>query len=177
MIYIDLGCYDGDTVEQFVNWGQLFGDISDAEVYGFDPNPNFMNEWKDVLARQSKHIEKMEFKKLAAWTENGKMEFSINGIGSTLMKEKNTFDKEQVIKVSTFDFSEWIKQFDGEEICVKFDIEGAEYDVLKKMIEDGTDQLCKLMFIEWHGSKMNSKRLDEQKWIKDNLSCKYLEWR
>lgn len=177
MIYVDAGCYNGDTVEQFVNWGQLFGDISNSEVYGFDPNPNFDKEWEDIIERQSQHVKKMEFYKKAAWIEPGTMEFSLSDIGSTLMKEKNTWDNNDVIEVETFDLSEWLTQFRGLEVCLKLDIEGAEYEVLKKMIGDGTDAICELMFIEWHGSKMSSYRLDEQRWIKDNLKCGYLEWR
>lgn len=180
MIYIDLGAYNGDTVEQFISWGQLLGDISDARVFGFEPNPNFQAEWKDIHDRHIKHVREINFQQAAAWVDAGGLEFSLwreSDIGSTVMKDKRNWYAGRIIGVPSFDFSEFLKEFEGEEIYVKFDIEGAEYPVLRKMIEDGTDKLCKLLMIEWHAGKMGEKWQKEEAWIKDNLKCDWMEWR
>lgn len=181
MIFVDLGAMNGDTVEQFINWGQVIGEISDAKVYAFEPNPNFKKEWEDIHTRHIKHVSEINFIQKAAWVEDGVMEFrqdlAPEPMGSTLMVDKAEANKETKIEVETMDFSQWLKQFGGEEIYIKMDIEGAEYPVLRKMIEDGTDKLVKLMMIEWHGNKMGTKWLNEQVWIIDNLSCKWIDWR
>lgn len=180
MIFIDLGAYNGDTVDQFISWGQLLGDISDAKVFAFEPNPNFKAEWQDVHDRHIKHVKEINFENKAAWVDDKGLEFSLwaeSDIGSTVMKDKRNWYAGKVIGVKSFDFSEWLKQFEGEEIYIKFDIEGAEYPILKKMIADGTDKLCKLLMIEWHADKMNQSFKDDQKFIEENLSCKWIEWR
>lgn len=177
MIYIDLGCYTGDSVEQFINWGQLLRDIHDAEIYGFDPNPNFAAKWQDIHDRHIKHVKSINFSTDAAWVEDSEMSFSVGDLGSTLMVDKNTFIPSTVIDARCFDFSSWLKRFAGDEVYVKFDIEGAEYPVLEKMIQDGTDKLAKLLFIEWHADKMNEEYKAKEEWIKKNLHCKWLEWR
>jgi FkbM family methyltransferase len=184
MIFVDLGAYNGDTVDQFISWGQLLGDISDATVYAFEPNPNFEEEWGNVYERQIKHVKDIRFEQEAAWVDDKGLEFSLwkeSDIGSTVMKEKRNWYAGKVIGVQSFDFSDWLKQVaqvhKGEDIYVKFDIEGAEYPILKKMIADGTDKLCKLLMIEWHADKMGEQFKEDQKFIEENLNCKWIEWR
>lgn len=180
MIFVDLGAYSGDTVEQFISWGQLLGDISDARVFAFEPNPSFEKQWEDIHDRHIKHVKSIDFIQSAAWIDDNGLEFSWwheSDIGSTVMKEKRNWYAGEIIGIKSFDFSDWLRQFDGEEIYVKFDIEGAEYPVLEKMIKDGTDKLCKLLMIEWHADKMGQEFKDKQAWIEKNLSCKWIEWR
>lgn len=180
MIFVDLGAYKGDTVEQFISWGQVFGDISDSTIYAFEPNPNFEKAWEDVYDRHIKHVKDIVFEQTAAWIDDGGLELSLweeSPSGSTVMPEKRNWYAGKIIGVPSFDFSEWLRQFEGQKIYVKFDIEGAEYPVLTKMIHDGTDKLCELMFIEWHADKMNAERQKQQEFIKKNLNCKWLEWR
>jgi hypothetical protein len=85
----------------------------------------------------------------AAWVYDGVCQFSGTGEGA------NIFDMGK--EVECIDFSKFLKQFEGQEIIVKMDIEGAEYDILEKMIKDGTDKLVKEFWIEWHISKFPEK--------------------
>lgn len=180
MIFIDLGAHNGDTVEQFISWGQILGDISDARVFAFEPNPNFKDQWQDVHDRHIKHVKEIVFFNEAAWVDDSGVEFNLwhhSDIGSTIMPDKNGWGSGEIIKAKSIDISRWIRQFEGEDIYMKIDIEGAEYPILKKMIEDGTDKLCKLLMIEWHGGKMGEQYLKDQAWIIDNLKCDWIEWR
>lgn len=56
------------------------------------------------------------------------------------------------LTVQGLDFSKWIMEnFDKEDYIVcKMDIEGAEYDVLPKMVEDGSIEYMNQMIIEFH---------------------------
>lgn len=180
MIYCDLGASNGDTVEQFINWGQVFADVSDATIYAFEPNPNFQKEWEDLYERQIKHVKDIVFQQSAAWVDDKGLEFSLwdeYQEGSTVMKEKRNWYAGKVIGVPSFDFSGWLKQFKGEKIYIKFDVEGAEYPILEKMIADGTDKLVELMFIEWHADKMGEEFRTKQAVIEKSLRCRVLEWR
>jgi hypothetical protein len=53
---------------------------------------------------------------------------------------------------SCFDFSSWlIKSFTlRDDITVKMDIEGAEYDQLKRIIDDRSIFLVRRLVCEWH---------------------------
>lgn len=52
-IFVDIGAYNGDTVEQFFNWGKVITDPNDFIVYAFEPNPNIYDGIK-LLAEQKR---------------------------------------------------------------------------------------------------------------------------
>jgi len=55
-------------------------------------------------------------------------------------------------EVEAIDFSKWVMEnFDkNDQIVLKMDIEGSEYKVLPKMIEDGSISYINNLIIEWH---------------------------
>lgn len=171
-VFIDLGCYNGDTVEEFKNWRRVaFPGREDWVIHGFDPNPYFEEAWSI--------IPDVEFHQKAAWIEDGKSEFSLSDIGSTLMKSKNTWDAGEKVTVETFDFSEWVKQFKDDFVVLKMDIEGAEFLLLDKMINDGTITIPDWLMVEFHPNKVaeyNSR--DKDIFIEriKNLKVRILEW-
>lgn len=96
----------------------------------------------------------------AVWIKDGQVDFYFCGKGSqgsTIVKEKfsNKVDHNNPVKVESIDFSFWLEQnFDKEDfIVLKMDIEGAEYEVLNKMIDDGTIDYVDELIIEFHGRK------------------------
>ena len=59
----------------------------------------------------------------------------------------------EIIRVPCFDFSSWLRRL-GERPVVKLDIEGAEFPILERLHEDGTDALVAELLVEWHDEKM-----------------------
>ena len=94
----------------------------------------------------------------AIWINNGFLNLYpfYKSIGSTVVHGKERVYYDRPIKVPCIDFSQWLKDnFTKEdEVILKFNIEGAEYEVLKKMIKDGTIKLIKKLYIEFHGKKI-----------------------
>ena len=146
-VFIDCGGHVGESITRFKK-SPRYSD--DYKIYSFEPLPNSADKYRDMKG--------ISFAEKAVWTEDGEMEFFTdvkqNTWGSTLIKEKDTsvLDKENPIVVETFDFSHWMGSVFHEDdfIIVKMDIEGAEYPVLRKMIDDGTINLVNEMYIEWH---------------------------
>tara|TARA_B100001113_G_C21104862_1_gene620408 strand:- start:949 stop:1650 length:702 start_codon:yes stop_codon:yes gene_type:complete len=58
----------------------------------------------------------------------------------------------ETIKVESINLSQWIiDNFSKDDyIVLKMDIEGSEYEILPKMIEDGSINYINAAFIEWH---------------------------
>lgn len=173
-IYIDLGCFDGDTVMEFRNWNALAYKDVDWEIYAFDSSPDHISKWKKQT------LPNIHFEHKAAWIEDGEIEFSNvvgeEAMGSTVMKEKPHWQKGTRIKVPCFDFSVWLEQFRGDHVIVKMDIEGAELPILTKMIKDGTSSIPHLMLIEWHDGKMPTFESNKS-WIWENLKCRWVHFR
>lgn len=177
-VYIDLGVGDGDTILQFRNWRHLLdlntmvGQYDDWMVYGFEPNPELEREW----IRHVKEDTIIEQK--AAWIEDGSVELSVNETWykSSVMPEKQDYHEGRLITVPCFDFSEWIKQFVNHTVLLKVDTEGAELPILTKMIEDGTDNIPMMTFVEWHDGKMPTYKSNKHE-ILANFRGNIVEWR
>jgi FkbM family methyltransferase len=152
-VYIDCGAYNGNTIKNFLLNPQ-YG--SKYKIYAFECNPVFknFNYGNNVII-----INK------ACWIYDGEISFYINPKspkieGPSIYKEKVTggLDKEHPISVPCFDFSTWlINTFSKEDyIVIKMNIEGAEYDVLEKCINDKSINLIKELYVKFHYGKIKA---------------------
>ena len=164
-IFIDCGGNIGQSIDYFKNT-KLYS--PDFIIYSFEPVP--------MLNEKYKNRKDIVFSDKAVWIKDGEIDFYIGkthgGVGSTLKKEKWSCkpDFAHPIRVGCIDFSNWvISNFKKDDfIVLKMDIEGAEYDVLEKMLVDGSINYIKKAFIEFHYSKM---KMDEKRHftLMDNL--------
>lgn len=170
IIFVDVGCNDGDTIRQFRNWHHLAYSGYDLEMYGFDPDPRMLELWTERPEKDTLFVNK------AAWINDGQIELNMaeDSISSTVMPEKEV--EGETVKVDCFDFSEWLKKFRENRVIIKMDIEGAELPILTKMIADGTDHIPTLTMVEWHDGKM-PKYESNKDWILKNYSSRLREWR
>lgn len=143
-IYIDCGAFTGDTVDcEF-----LFNFKADKKI-AFEANP-------DLLPYvTNKAFDEVHNK--AVWTKNGEVVFyqdqSKRPLGSTIKGSKTTGILKP-ISVEAIDFSEYIKSYKKDNVLVKMDCEGAEFDILEKMIIDGTITIPSALYVEFHPNKV-----------------------
>lgn len=154
-IFIDLGAYDGDTVEKAL---KLYSNFD--FFYAFEPYlPNL-----EKLRQKYKDNKKIIIFDKAAATYDGRAKFFLhknikdkNGAdeGSTLEKSKNNVDLNNFVEVQTIDLSKFILENfkTSDEIVLKMDIEGTEYELLEKMIKDGSIKYIRALYCEWHKHK------------------------
>lgn len=175
MIYIDMGCNSGGTIQQFY-------ETHDRSVrsIGIDPiGHKYPKEWEEVRKRYG-----TMFIRMAAMDFNGEIDFSerSDDVKSSVMAEKVRFDTGKIYKVDCFDFSNHLKNNykKNERFYIRMDIEGAEYPVLMKMIKDGNMLRVDYLEIEWHSMKLeNPIYAEQEKEIKAYLeqnSIKYKEF-
>ena len=152
MIVVDLGCFphrDEISIEPLVR--RYRPDV----LYGFDPWPGLVEgEWEFEGTR-------VVLQRKAAWIEDGEIEFArVRGFrawNSTVMRAKNSrrewSGSGTVIRVPCFDVSSWLRTL-PEPPVVKLDVEGAEFPILERMVEQGTDALVAELIVEWHDDRM-----------------------
>lgn len=158
-IFIDCGANDGCSVRKFK---KIIKNHEDYEMYSFEPNSVFHEA---ILNTGSNLINK------AVWIKDEEVDFFIVTIdrygksnkstgASTLNAEKNNWNKRvhqevQAERVQGIDLSNWIiENFNPEdEIILKMDIEGSEYDVLEKMLQDGSMFYINQLWVEFHKQK------------------------
>ena len=171
-IFIDCGGNNGCSVRKF---RKLYDPNCEIKIYSFEVNPIFFDCYKD--------FKNHELIKKLVWIEDSVMDFYTHNcqisVGSTIFKEKVDYDNNNgqyytQIKTESIDFSSWLKNnFTLEDkIALKLDIEGAEYKVLSKMIQDKSINLIKKLFLEWHWNYIDMT-IDEHNSVVDEVK-KYI---
>lgn len=149
-ILIDCGASDGQSA-LFLE--KEYGPFN--KIYCFECNPLYRKAFNS-FKKQVVYCER------AVWIENKQLPFYLGGKkhneSSSLILEKKTgsLDKKNPLMVQAIDFPAWfLKEVNKEQyIVLKIDIEGAEYEVLEKMIEtDGID-FVDILLVEFHRKKL-----------------------
>jgi hypothetical protein len=166
MIAIDVGCarYGGDySIERLIE--EFHPDI----IYGFDPNQGPDEyPWPSTGAISNVHIEKK-----AVWIFDGEIGFVGQGLGGHATQEA------AAPRVPCFDLAAFIRSLPSdEEIVLKIDAEGAEYELLEHLIQTRTDELLKFAWVEWHppGARVNSWPDKRRTAIEESISCEMHQW-
>jgi hypothetical protein len=129
-------------------------------IYAFEPNPVIT---EDVFMQYPKNV---TIYREAAWLFDGEIEFYINPNpkyqGATVFKEKTTgwLDKKHPIKIRCIDFSAWLKQYLRKEdnVIMKCNIEGSEYPLFSRLMDDGTIDIVKKLYMSYHWNKIGMKK-------------------
>lgn len=157
---MDGGGNSRQSVERYVN---KIGNFH--KIYVFEPNSFFSKSYEN-----SNFI----FINKAIWTKNCFLPFYLSKderqIASSLLKEKLCkvdskivpYFEEEPVLVECVDLSDWIEKNikTHHRLILKLDIEGAEYDVLNKLIEEKTILKVKKLYVEFHPETVLSKKHD-----------------
>ena len=147
IILIDGGYHVGNYTKEFLEINPKCRD-----VYAFEP----------MKFNRQKQIIDITLYNQAIWTYDGqcKMFISSNPEASSLVQESLHIDTSLSITVPCINFSKWLKRFDYNKhyIHLKLDIECAEYEVVNKLINDGTIKLISDFVCEWHRPRRVTRR-------------------
>lgn len=147
-IFVDCGGHNTCSIRKFI---ATTPDWYEYVIHSFEPNPNFFEHYQ-ALPFVHHH-------KKAVWVEDTELPFYLStvtdyGSGSTLLRDKRTgkLDVEHPVMTPCVDLSRWIREnLDSvDHLVLKMDIEGAEYPILRKMIQDGTISLVRELYVEFH---------------------------
>lgn len=160
-IFIDLGAFDGDTITMALN---RYNNLD--KIYAFEPlEKNF-----ERLARRFAGRENIVLLNVAAHVADAEAKLYLGrewgDEGGSLCENKITCHKDKFENIQAIDFSRYIKDFFDDEIILKINIEGGEYELLEKMIRDGSINYVSELFCEWHYDKIGVSREEHQEYIK-----------
>ena len=179
-VYIDCGCNLGQGLLE-VNKKHNFLNNDEWDIVLFEANPDIKIPLKNMT--------NATFYNKAVWIENTKMEFlrterlyeytppnenigmkgkpgDMTNVGCRLeyktISNLNMANKPLTNKVlvEAIDFSQFIKEYSEKKLIIKMDIEGAEYEVLRKMIKDKTVSLIDTLYVETHERFVENETLE-----------------
>ncbi len=148
-VFIDGGAHKGETVAHFVETRAYAR--HDWQIYAFEANP--------ALIPLIPPRDNLTVLNQAIWIHDGTVELYLgrDTVSSSLIKDKKTggLSSEPTV-VPCVDFGRWLEsRFKREDhVVVKLDIEGAEYEVLDSMLENGTVVLIDKLYLEFHNTKV-----------------------
>lgn len=194
--FIDCGSHFGQGLINIAS--QYNMNANEWDVYTFEANPTAYSE---LLNRSSYALEYLKVKhhNKAVYTYDGEIEVLLEtpddgystGCSTSVVQDENwkpweVINKkehyEKKCKVECVDLSNFIKQFKNTELLVlKLDVEGAEYDILEKMIKDETIDMVNHLFVEFHARLFSNSEevLIRENVIKNILNekkIKFVEW-
>lgn len=174
--FIDCGAHCGESI---LAAKQRFG--NDIITISFEPIPGLAKQLKEIHQDNSTiHIQNS-----AVWINDEVKKFHLSEEytdGSSLLDSLNNLREDHFLNIPCFDLSSWLKESFTEDdyIILKLDIEGAEYQVLNKIIEDGNMGLINEFWGEWHDMKISDPetlKISQKvyKYLKDN-NIEFKEW-
>lgn len=153
MKLIDIGTFNGDSALHFIS----YPDIDHIDAY--DPVNGFADLWVAI----SKHYPEINFTQKAVYIYNGDITYYQRPtnvpLGSTIMQAKLQNDENDTMTVPCIDILDIVPD---EPYCLKIDAEGAEYDILERIITKGNPDNIDRLYVEWHDSKMTSDNYARQ---------------
>jgi FkbM family methyltransferase len=179
-IFLDLGANVGDITEKFGV------ENPDYDLIAIEPNMDLL----PAIHRKSLKLRKpISVIWAAAWTHDGAIQLfkSKHDLASTVMSGKREYaefgwsqiDYDRPNHVPALDISSWLLRntLKSDHVVMKMDIEGAEYDVLEKMLVDGSVDLVAELRCEWHIDRFpdmlrsRHERIVEQVGRRTKLEC------
>ncbi len=166
--FIDCGAHCGESI---LTAKQRFG--INTHVISFEPIPYLANQLTEI----HKDNDTVQIVNACVWINDEIEKIYVSTQitdGSSLLGSKvNDLDEKVYIEVPCVDLSKWIQETftSNDYVILKLDIEGAEYEVLNKMIEDGSIKLIKELWGEHHIDRMK----DERSHMLYKKTQKYLE--
>lgn len=160
---MDLGAYRGDTIEL----AMLTCDPFDV-YHAFEPFRGSFEAMRRAFAGRPEVV----CHHAAAGTADGETKLFLHrgttGLfsrlfgnsnaaeGHSTMSGKSNVDPGTYETVPVVDLSRWLRETvrPEDDVTLKVDIEGAEYDLLEKLLADGTIALVDRLYCEWHRHKV-----------------------
>jgi len=193
-IFLDGGTHLGGGIKAI---SKKEGINKSWKIYSWEANPYTFNKNLENKKRYERFD--IKFFNQALSTYNGYIDVMIHkqrskhtgelvntGQGTTILSAnefKNPEEKAEKIveqiKTPCIDFAQWIERNTSpeDEIIIKLDIEGAEYNVLEKILKSDYLDRIKKIYVEWHSYALKNPEIYDmrQKLIEEKCSINDIE--
>jgi FkbM family methyltransferase len=166
-LFLDLGANYGQSVVAFLNWkGQ---ETYNFDVYSFEPNIEFIPGWIDRVMPLQGQFSSINLIPAAVGSSETTSLIYFDG---WQLSEFGGVDQRKRAVIS-FDFVSWFREISAsyKQILLKMDIEGAEYNLVSRLADEGLLIRVSQLFIEIHGHKRGYSERETQRLIAQIYKC------
>ncbi len=159
--------HDDVTIDCGANVGQFTARLADtgARVYAFEPNPHAFA----ALKARFEGRPNVSLIQAAVNSEPGSVRLYMHknagedqllwSTGSSILDYKGNVDPGNFVETPAVDLCDFVEKLAKPIAVLKMDVEGAEAQILKRLIETGAYRRVKRMFVETHEAKIPELRL------------------
>ncbi len=139
-LVLDVGAFTG-------KWTQNIVDRYNPIIYAFEPNPQSFSR----LNNKAQNNPKLKPLDYGLGGEDEQVEFTLNGLGSSMLDERSeNADMPRIeVRIASVDTA-WKELGLGNVDLMKINIEGAEYPLLERMIEADLVKQVDCFMIQFH---------------------------
>jgi FkbM family methyltransferase len=144
-IYIDIGCFNGETIEHFIHFNP---DSINYDIITFEPDPRNYQLCKRRLTQNKYRNYNIIIIPKIVWIRDEKLSYKID-LGQ---RSRIDLTKTSLTKLEAIDFSTWLKRLipsKNTKLHIKISMPGTENQLLEKMIVDDTLVLAHQWDVEW----------------------------
>jgi FkbM family methyltransferase len=151
--------------------------VTGATIYAFEPDPIAFQS----LSKQCRKKKNIICINKGVWDKNATIKLyrhadMINHeqdftVGSSIVSEKKNVGHNLSVEVEVINLVEFIQSLNKKIDLIKMDIEGAETEILKSVINNKAHLLFKTMFVETHETKIPGQKA-EIEMFKDQMKQK-----
>ena len=168
-VVIDCGANTGDITNRFAKTG--------ATVYAFEPDPVAFK----ILSERFKNSDHVTCINKGVWDKDAQVTLyshidQVNDeipftVGSSIVKEKKNVSGTKGITIEVIDLLTFIKKLNHRVNVIKMDVEGAETEILSRLIKEDGYQLFDNMYVETHEGKIPGQK-EILSLLKNNMNTK-----
>lgn len=162
MLVLDVGAYHGE-------WSLKVNEKFGSKIHAYEPHPGAF----EVLCKKLGDSNEITPFKKGLGSSSGFVELSDDENSSSLYRNKRG---EKSISVELIDVAKVVASAPGGEIgLMKLNVEGAEYEILHRLISQSLIEKIRLIQIQWHHIDSESPNLKER--LTEKLSESHaIEW-
>jgi FkbM family methyltransferase len=168
-VVIDCGANTG-SISKYLS-------LTGATIYAFEPDPIAFK----ILSKRLANKKKVHCINKGVWNKNTTIQLYRHAemnenekdftVSSSIIAGKSNISSTNSVEIEVISLVEFIKFLNKEIDLIKVDVEGAETEILKSIIEQDAHALFKTMYAETHETKIPGQKLELQK-IKEQIRQK-----
>ena len=162
-ICIDCGANIGEITLKLASKGSI--------VYAFEPNPyaysvlcERTSSFENVKPINKGVLDKNDTMKLYMheWSDQDEIEWSV---GSSLLDYKGNVLSDKFVEIEVIDLISFIRELNRRVRVLKVDVEGVEYEILEKLIDENIYKKIDFIFVETHEKKIPELKIKHDRLV------------